>query len=264
MEQEEEHKIYGTTALASLALSKTGKSQKTNGELINYIIASKDSFGTWHNTQATTLALKAILKYNSKVNIKDQKITVDLNGDKKEIEVKEDALGLYEVTYDNLGVENKLKIDMQKGKLQYEIVEEYYQNAQIAKDNSANNIEVVSNINTSCKVNDLVTQNVNVKNVSKDNIRNGMVEIAVPQGFTVQEESLSKLVKEGIVAKYEYNYSKIYLYLKDFESEKQINLSVNYRAGYPGKITGGNIRCYDYYNPEVEGISLPIEITINK
>ena len=110
---------------------------------------------------------------------------------------------MYEVTYDNLGVENKLKINMQKGKLQYEIVEEYYQNAQIAKDNSANNIEVVSNINTSCKVNDLVTQNVNVKNVSKDNIRNGMVEIAVPQGFTVQEESLSKLVKEGIVAKYE-------------------------------------------------------------
>ena len=59
--------------------------------------------------------------------------------------------------------------------------------------------------------------------------------------------------------------NKIQTQINDyFESEKQINLSVNYRAGYPGKITGGNIRCYDYYNPEVEGISLPIEITINK
>ena len=171
---------------------------------------------------------------------------------------------MYEVIYDNLGVENKLKIDMQKGKLQYEIVEEYYQNAQIAKDNSANNIEVVSNINTSCKVNDLVTQNINIKNVSNDNIRNGLVEIAVPQGFSVEEKSLSKLVAEGLVAKYEYNYSKIYLYLKDFESKKQISLKISYRANYPGKITGGSIRCYDYYNPEVEGITLPTQIIIEK
>ena len=43
---------------------------------------------------------------------------------------------------------------------------------------------------------------------------------------------------------------------------KNINLEINYRASYPEQITGAAIRAYDYYNPEIEGIGLPLKINV--
>ena len=40
-----------------------------------------------------------------------------------------------------------------------------------------------------------------------------MVEISIPQGCSVKEESLSKLETYGQIEKYEYSYGKIYLYI---------------------------------------------------
>ena len=53
-----------------------------------------------------------------------------------------------------------------------------------------------------------------------------------------------------IFKKYEYNYTTLDLYIRNFEATKNINLEINYRASYPEQITGAAIRAYDYYNPE--------------
>ena len=64
--------------------------------------------------------------------------------------------------------------------------------------------------------------------------------------------------------KYEYNYSTINIYIRDFEESDSIPLQIKYRAMYPERVTGGLIEFYDYYNPETEGIALPVGITVNK
>ena len=149
---------------------------------------------------------------------------------------------------------------MKKGQMYYEIVEEYvtdYQNQE-----TAGQIETKYTLPAECNVNEVVTQNVEITNKSNDIILNGMTQITIPQGFKVLEESLSKLVTTGVIEKYEYNYSKIYLYMKDLKINANNNLQIQYMPLYPGNITGGAVRSYDYYNPDVEGFANPIQIRI--
>ena len=68
----------------------------------------------------------------------------------------------------------------------------------------------------------------------------------------------------GKIEKYEYNYGYINIYLRNFAPTKSVQLDVTYRSMYPEVVTGGTIRAYDYYNPEVEGIANPVGITVNK
>ena len=60
------------------------------------------------------------------------------------------------------------------------------------------------------------------------------------------------------------NYRTVNLYISDFEDSEMIDLSVQFRALYPVEITGLSVRAYDYYNPEIEGNSVPIEIIVIK
>ena len=91
-----------------------------------------------------------------------------------------------------------------------------------------------------------------------------MVKIHIPQGCSVDEESLLQMKYSGLIEKYEYNYSTINIYIRNFSNGANTSLQVKYRSMYPEKVTGGLIQVYDYYNPEIEGIALPVEITVNK
>lgn len=252
------------TALTSIALSKLNKDSKANGELINYIINSRGAYGNWGTTQSSILALKAINDYNKKGKIKDQTLTVIVNGKEQSIEVKEKALDIYELTFDDVKDENTVQIKMKDGNINYEIVKEYYEDyASIGLDDKID-IAVSQTLNASLNVNDVLTQNIEITNMSGKNIENTIVRINIPQGASVIEDSLLEMKYEGKIEKYEYNYGTINIYLRNFARESLVNLQVRYRSLYPEKVTGGAIRVYDYYNPEIQGIASPVEITVNK
>ena len=50
-----------TTALAALAMIKTGQFNASVNQSLAYLVKSKQASGTWGTTQATILALKALL-----------------------------------------------------------------------------------------------------------------------------------------------------------------------------------------------------------
>ena len=250
-----------TTALTSLALSKASSNTRVNKLLINEIINKKDVLGTWYSTQATILCLKALNAMNEKSKLDNQTIKVKLNSEEKEIEIKDNALEIYEVTFDNLTKENKLYIDMEKGNSFYEVVEEYYiPHEKVNKSNEK--IEIIVNANTELKVNEILNANIKLTNKNDDDLANGMVTIFIPQGFSVQEETLAKLKHNKIIEKYEMNYSQVNLYLRNFEANQTVSLDVSFRGLYPVSVTGLTVRAYDYYNPSVEGISMPIAIRV--
>lgn len=250
-----------TVALTSMALSKTSNNMSTNKLLINYLISKKDSRGTWYSTQATILSLKALNELNEKNKLDNQTIIVKVNSDEQKIEIKDNPLEFYELSFGNLGKENKLNIDIEKGSAYYEIVEEYY--IPYEKVNtSEDDIEVTVETNNNLKVNEILDTKVKVINKSKDDIYNGMVTITIPQGFTVVEESLMLLESKGIIEKYETSYTSVNIYLRDFEISQIVDLNIKFRASYPVEITGLAIRAYDYYNPEVEGKTMPIQIVV--
>ncbi len=250
-----------TTALVSMALTKAGSNNSTNNAFLQYIIAHKDSYGTWSTTQGTILALKAINTANANAKIKNQTVTIKVNNAVKEIEIKDNPLDLYEIAFEDIKEENKISVETKKGNLYYEIIEEYYidyNNLKIEEQK----LKVEQNINTTAKVNDIINSNITVTNNTGDIIRNGLIQISIPQGCSVIEESLSKLEFSEIIEKYEYNYNKINLYFRNLNSNLSLNLNLEFRANYPGQITGAMIRTYDYYNPNNEGYSKPVNIQI--
>lgn len=251
-----------TVSLTSMALSKTSTYTSINKSLINYLISKKDTRGTWYSTQATILALKALNEANEKNKLENQTITVKVNSEEQKIEIKDNPLEFYELTFANLAKENKLNIDIEKGSAYYEIVEEYYipyDKVDISEDN----IEIVVETNNNLKVNEILEANVKLINRSENDIYNGMVTISIPQGFVVDEQSLMLLEAKGIIEKYETSYTTINLYLRNFDVSQIVNLNIKFRASYPVNVTGLAVRAYDYYNPEVEGRSMPIGINVN-
>lgn len=249
------------TALTSMALTKLNSNEKNNSEFVNFLVSQKDHRGSWGTTQSTILALKAINSYSQNSDLKDQTITVKLNDQEQKVEIKEHVLDVYEFEFENVSKENKFLIDMKKGKITYEIVKNYYQKYDALEKNE--NLVVTQNITTLAKVNDTITQTVTVKN-NEEYIENGLLEINIPQGTTPIEDSLLSLEYSGLIEKYEYNYNKINLYLRSFEVGEAVSLNIQYRALYPENITGAAIRFYDYYNPNIEGVCIPVNIGITE
>lgn len=252
-----------TVALTSMALSKGSYNVETNKMLINYLISQKDTRGTWYSTQATILALKALNIKNDKNQLENQTITVRVNDNEQKIEIKDNPLELYELTFDNLNKENKLNIDVQKGSSYFEVIEEYYIPYEKV-DTDKNNIEVSVESNNDLKVNETLKANIKLVNRSENTILNGMVTIDIPQGFVVNEESLMLLEKNGIIEKYETSYTAINIYLRNFDIGQVVDLGVSFRASYPVDITGMAVKVYDYYNPEIIGTSMPIKINVRQ
>ena len=262
---------YGTyqnlqvTALTSMALTKTNLHSKTNNSLIKYITSNKDSFGNWGTTQATILSLKAINMASNKGKISGQTIQVSLNGETKDIKVSNNPLDIYELEFDDVKDENKISFNMKKGNLTYELIEEYYVSYKSIEEAEKDSlIDITQTINAIAKVNDTIIQTISITNKSNDSIANGIVRVNIPQGCSVNEIYLERLVATNIIEKYEYNYSTLNLYLRNFKLGETKNIEVYYRANYPEAITGGAIRVYDYYNPEIEGVEGPVEIIVTE
>ena len=89
-----------------------------------------------------------------------------------------------------------------------------------------------------------------------------MITISIPQGFSVIEDSLMQLQSKGSIEKYEMSYTSVNIYLRNFDMGQIVNLDVWFRANYPVEVTGMSIKAYDYYNPYVEGKTLPVEIKV--
>ena len=104
---------------------------------------------------------------------------------------------------------------------------------------------------------------VKLINRSDNDIYNGMVTISIPQGFVIDEQSLMILKIKGIIEKYETSYTELNLYLRNFTIQQIIDLDIKFRASYPVDVTGMAVRAYDYYNPEIEGKSMPINIRVS-
>lgn len=257
-----------STALTSIALTKNNTNEKTNQGLINYLIKSKSPNGTWGTTQSTVLALKAINDYGTNSDISNQTIVVKVNDKVQSIDIDKNSLGVYEVLFEDIPSENKVSIEMKKGKITYEIIKDFYKDHEYAEFEEAaksnNKLMIEQTITQTAKVNEEIFQKIHVINKSNEDIFNGLVQINIPQGCSVNEESLMMLKHSELIEKYEYNYGRINLYLRDLKNNAEMDLEVKYRALYPETITGGAVRIYDYYNPELEAIAMPEQISINE
>ena len=250
------------TALTSLAFSNSNTRRDLNDLFINYIISRRDSWGTWHSTQATILSLKALTAHNQQSDFEAGQIAVVVGEQEQVIEILPGSrINFYQVSFDQLERENIVDIRLPgTGRITYKITQEYfapYDSVQLNR-----GFEVSSQMNTLLEVHELVSQNITIINTSGGIIYNGLVSIAIPQGFRVERNSLAMMVHTGTIERYEMRFDNINLYLRDTGIGEIVDLVVMYRPAFPAHITGGHVRVFDYYNPMIEGFAKPMEIIV--
>ena len=250
------------TGLTSLALSRHGYHEAINNLLINYIISQRDSWGTWHSTQATILSLKALTQHTASGPLLDGQITVTIGEEQRVIDIRSDnSLDFYQVIFTGLERENIMEIDFPNiGRMVYKVVQEFftpYDSVELDR-----GFHVTSSMNTVIAVHELVEQEIRIVNTSGDIVSNGLIAVSIPQGFRVERSSLARLRAIGIIERYEMRFDNINLYLRNTQPGEVIDIVIAYRPAFPVDVIGGHVRAFDYYNPMIEGYLMPVSIVV--
>jgi uncharacterized protein YfaS (alpha-2-macroglobulin family) len=117
---------------------------------------------------------------------------------------------------------------------------------------------------TRLAVNDEVTVDVGAKLNREGVVKMALIDLGVPPGFSVLAEDLSRLVEQGVIARYELTGRQIIIYLEDFSSESPLAFSYRLRARFPMRAQTPPSSAYDYYNPSDLTTRAPLELTVSE
>ncbi|MCL5773667.1 MAG: MG2 domain-containing protein [Firmicutes bacterium] len=256
-----------TTALAALAFLKADGYQNIATGALNYLVKSKDPNGTWYSTQATILAMKALILAQEKASEKaNATVTVSVNGGKKmTVKITPDDYDIFrQLDFKNNTVEGKNTIEIEfqgEGNCYYQVVGRYYMPWKELAKKEPLNIKVDYD-RTSLEQNDMLTCKVKVSNNTGRNANMVIIDLGVPPGFEVQTSDLDDIVKKQIIKKYTMTSRQIIIYLDNIPAQKSIELSYKLRAKFPVKAKTPKSRTYQYYNPDVGSEAQPVTLEI--
>ncbi len=264
-----------TTALAAYAFMKANAHPDVISGALAYLIQGKDSWGTWGTTQATILTLKALLLATEQAGSAEGPSTVQVSLNKEQTqqitidETNADVVHL--VTFDrgfSPSGANRVQIEIEGGgNLMYQVATRYYLPWDQVPPTPDEKEMITIDVNydrTALAVNDEVTVNVGVRLNEEGVVRMALVDLGVPPGFTVLTEDLSRLVEQGIIARYELTGRQIIIYLEDFSSEHPLRFSYRLRARFPMRAQTPPSSAYDYYNPGDLTVQPPLEMTVSE
>jgi len=257
------------TGLAVWALIHSGTHPGEATEVLNYLIAAKDPNGTWHSTQATVLALAALLEAQKgstqKVNAE---ITVLCNGEPvKGLAIDErnsDVVHFVSLKEHLHEGDNQVKIKFAgQGSSLYQITSQYYLPWK-GRETGGEAVAIdVKYDKTELAVEDMVTAKVRIKNTTAGRMGMVLVDLGVPPGFEVQAGDLAELVGSKIIQKYTLTGRQIIVYLEGLKAGQEVELQYRLKARFPIKAKTPDSTAYEYYNPDHRGVAEPIELTVN-
>ena len=264
-----------TTALAAIALMRTNAHPDAVSGALAYIVQGKDSWGTWYTTQATILSLKALLLATGQAGQVSGPATVRVSLNKEQTQevaidqTNADVVHLvtFERGFSPSGA-NRVQIELEGGgNLMVQVATRYYlpwdQVMPAPEAEEAITIDVAYD-RTQLSVNDEVTVNVRVKLNAEGVVKMALVDLGLPPGFTVLSEDLSRLVEQGVIARYELTGRQIIIYLEDFAYGSPLAFSYRLRARFPMRAQTAPSSAYDYYNPTSLTVQAPLELTVSE
>jgi hypothetical protein len=269
-----------TTGLAVQALLKWGEASGTARKAMTYIASKKDSAGTWGTTQATIMALRALLLATEKGSADVQgTLEVLLNG--KPVEeltlTPENNDLLHQFVFKNIeskenssGGTNTIEIRFQgKGGLAYQVVGSYFLPWDEKPAKEPLSIDVAYDRNRLAQ-NDIVTATAVITNNLPKTANMVMVDLGIPPGFDLLSEDLQTLVeksaghKSGRLEKFSLTATQAILYFNSIAPAETVTVQFRLRAKYPIRARTFQSRVYEYYDPEVNSVARPVQLEVRK
>ncbi|MBI4789726.1 MAG: hypothetical protein HY782_22065 [Chloroflexi bacterium] len=260
-----------TTALAAYAFLRAKAYPESAQRALTYMMQKKSPNGTWGTTQATILALRALIEsvLASGETTQDATVRVSFNGaEAKPIQINRENSGVVQlVTFDDVSPgANRVSFKVEgKGSFAYQVTTSYYLPWSLvppmAEKDKLVDIQVAYD-RTTLAVDEQVGVNVRVTLTKAGTARMTLVDLGVPPGFTVMAEDFEALVKSKRIARYELAGRQIIIYLEEFSSKQPVTFAYHLKAKFPLRAQTPSSTTYDYYNPDVAGTQAPLQLTV--
>jgi hypothetical protein len=268
-----------TTGLAVQALLKWGEASGTARKAMNYIAAKKDAAGTWGTTQASIMALRALLLATEK-GAADVRGTLQvlLNGqpvEKLTLTAENNDL-LHQFVLKNIepkrsDSEGHSTLALQfegKGGLAYQIVGEYFLPWDEKPASEALSIDVAYD-RTHLAQDDVATATAMIRNNLPKTANMVMVDLGIPPGFDLLSEDLQNYVektasqKSARLEKFSLTATQAVLYFNAITPGDRVSLRFRLRAKYPIRARTFRSRVYEYYDPDVSSVARPVQLEVH-
>ena len=264
-----------TTALAAQALLKWDGGSGMASKALKFIAAKKDANGTWGTTQATIMALRALL-------LSAGKSSADVSGS-LEITLNSHPVQQLTLAPDNNDLlhqfvlkgidakgDNHVGLRFQgKGGLAYQVVGSYYVPWDQQPEREALSIGVAFD-RTQLAQDDIATATATVKNNLRQTANMVMVDLGIPPGFDLLSEDLQSYVeksanqKSGRLEKFSLTATQAILYFDAIGAGDTVKLQFRLRAKYPIRAKTFASRAYEYYDPAVNAVARPVQLEIRR
>ncbi len=264
-----------TTGLAVQALLQSGEASGTARKALTYIASKKDAYGTWGTTQATIMALRALLTATEKsaADVRGT-VVVLLNGkpaEKLELTPENNDL-LHQFAFKNVSTDGVSRVGLQfegKGGLTYQIVGSYYLPWDEKAAGEPLSIDVAYD-RTRLAQDDIATASATVRNNLPKAANMVMVDLGIPPGFDLLSEDLqdyqekSAHHKGGHLSKFSLTATQALLYFDSFSPGELVTLKYRLRAKYPIRARTFKSQVYEYYDPEIASVARPVQLEVRK
>jgi hypothetical protein len=263
-----------TTGLAVQALLKSGEAAATAGKALTYIASKKNASGAWAGTQATVMALRAVL-------LSTEKGAADVRGT-VEITLNGKPAGTLTLTADNndllhqftlkdtAAAANTVELRFAgKGGLAYQVVGRYFVPWDQKPAHEALSIDVTYD-RTRLSQDDIATATATVKNNLATRANMVMVDLGIPPGFDLHSEDLQTFQEQtaaskgGRLEKFSLTATQAILYFDSIAPGGTVKIGFRLRAKYPIRARTFQSRVYEYYDPDVNSTARPVQLEVRK
>ena len=264
-----------TTGLAAQALLKWGGAGTAASKALTYLASKKDASGTWGTTQATIMALRAILLSTEK-GASDVRGTVEITLNGKSVQTlaltADNNDLLHQFTLPNVDSNGANAVELRfsgKGSLAYQVVGRHF----VPWDEKPLNEPLSISVNydrTRLAQDDIASATVTVKNNLPKVANMVMVDLGIPPGFDLLSEDLQSFQektagrKGGRLEKFSLTATQAILYFDSVGAGDTVTLRFRLRAKYPIRARTFQSRVYEYYDPEVNSVARPVQLDVRK
>jgi len=264
-----------TTGLAAQALLKWGGASGTARKAMTHIAAKKDASGAWGTTQATIMALRALLLATEK-GAADVRGTLEVvvNGKTAEklVLTPENNDLLHQFAFKDVDAKGGNTVEIRfagKGGLAYQVVGQYFLPWDKKPEQEALSIDVAYD-RTHLVQDDIATATATIKNNLPKAANMVMVDLGIPPGFDLLSEDLQEYheksagQKSGRLEKFSLTATQAILYFDSFAPGDTVTLKFRLRAKYPIRARTFRSRVYEYYDPEVSAVARPVQVEVKQ
>ena len=248
-----------TMSLYALALARAKKPDLTQMALLVSKILSEKTYYGYGSTQATVLALNAVVTYQLLNGEKAMASEMTMQLNQQSVTSASSLVPLLREGNNTFTV----KYNNEQQAVPFHLEVSYYT---FMPPNSA---EAALMINTQLadsvtRVGETLRMNITVRN-SKNSLQPmAIAKIGIPAGLTVQPWQLKQLVETKQVAYYEIFDNYLVLYWMGLAPTETKKIALDLKAEIPGRYTGRASNVYLYYTPEYKQWSEGVTVVISE